>query len=76
MAQYWTNQDRALQSVELAVYIIRPKVRKAEQETEIQNKDLVRELRDWFNTQTHISKLLWVQASTHLREPKRLVDQN
>lgn len=36
MAQYSTNQDRALQSEQLAVYIIGPGVRKAEQETETQ----------------------------------------
>lgn len=40
MAQYSTNQYRARQSVELAVYIVIPRVRKAEQRTEIQNRIL------------------------------------
>lgn len=55
MAQYSTNQDRARQSVELAEYIIIPRVRKAEQQTEIQSKvsDLATGPRDQFNTHSH-----------------------
>lgn len=55
MAQYSTNQDRARQSVELADYIIILRVRKAEQQTEIQSKvsDLATGPCDQLNTHSH-----------------------